>query len=378
MKATLRTTSEYVSRSRLIVFFVLCMVVSARCQEYSVNGEMEISIRSGAGDVGQNTTFAFSVAVKVKNYKIRVWLPGRENDYQEYACDGTNMYILHHFTTSKSLPGFSLTNTPLMYPASVEERSVPRNDGWGAQFIWFAYASQDYVCQLTNDYNVMLPIWSPEDPQLRKQPFDMPVFFSCLQPPSKLPATASFVNDGYYRSYDPALKRFDIIKLKPPFDKGFTNAYYNTLTVTNANSYTIPGGWSFVVFSTPFDNELPFERQMIRGHTTGISNSAQGASALPEFAGIAAVADYRVHGSVTYHGTNVSYAYAPVPITNGQWIAPTQLELLRKKIESRVESQIRSREVQQPRKVGGQIIQRKIILEVPPAGWTGAGEVYVG
>jgi hypothetical protein len=184
--------------------------------EYSVNGQMEISIRSGAGDVGQNTEFAFSVGVKAKNYKIRIWMLGKEKDCQEYAWDGTNMYILHHFTTSKSIPGFSFTNTPLMYPASIEERSVPPNDGWGAQFIWFAYASQDYVLQLTNDYNVMLPIWSPEDPQLRKQPFDMPVFFSYLKQPSKLLATASFVNDGYYRSYNPAMKRLDIIKLDIP------------------------------------------------------------------------------------------------------------------------------------------------------------------
>jgi hypothetical protein len=331
------------------------------CQEYSVNGQMGITIYSGGGDTGENTKYAFSVEVKADNYKIQIWIPGKETNYSEYAFNGSNMYVLHHLMTFKSLPGFSFTNNPLMFPASVEDRNIPPNDGWGAQYVWFAYASQSYFSQFTNRNNVMLPIWSPEDPRLRKQPFDMPIFYSLFPQTMGLPNDVTFINDGYYRSYNPATKSLDVIQLTPPFDKGFTNAYYRVLAATNIGNCQVPLDYVFVVCSTPFGKELPFERFTIEGRATSISNSAPHASTLPAFAGIASVADYRVHGTVTYQGTNVSYAYAPTPITNGQWIAPTQLELLRKKIESRVEAQTRFRD-EQSHRASGQMQRRRIII----------------
>ena len=322
----------------------------ANSQEYFAKGQIEIVTKLGPTDGGKTNSMGFYVEALGNNYKVRMEEAGRKDRYYEYAFQDPLMYILHHIAGTRGSPETSgrLTNEPTMFPARIEERETPPNDGTRAQFVWFALASRGFFANLTNEY--MLPLWAPEDPKTHRQPFSMMVFRELLPEPPQLPAKVSFINDGFYRSYNPVTKVVDVKPLNAPFDKGYTNAIYQVIALTNTAKNTLPAEFVFAVYSSPLNlGEIPFERVMVRGVVAEAGDSAPEGARISYFDGRATVVDYRINGSVRRAGLVSEYKYAAYPVTNGAWLTSNQLANVRKGMAKTEELRLESRLRQSPR-----------------------------
>jgi hypothetical protein len=302
---------------------------------YSAEGHLEVRAKLAPSQPPTATRFGFSVDVADDRYRIKTWRLADETNYHEYTFSEGTMYIFHHLARTEPLPGGPVTNfNGVRYASTIEPREIPPNDGSRAQFVWFAYASSAFLRTFTN--NAMVPIWSPEDPAIRKQPFDMIVFIDKLPRPPQLPAFASFINDGFYRSYNPATKSVDVIALSAPYDRGYTNAFYKAIDETNVLGVLLPTHFVFVVYSTPIGTtDLPFERLVVEGELARVREPTNDIASPPSFLGVADVTDFRVRGALSAGSVTGQYAYAAYPITNAKWLDAAQLSGIRKKLESR-------------------------------------------
>ncbi len=312
-------------------------------QEYSVHGRLEVLVKSGAKDPGETNLFGFYVEVLGVRYKIRIWPSAEEAAYHEYSfIDGT-MFTLHHLQRSQSLnSNGSIEKTSRnssLYPAIVEYRELPPNDGSRAQFVWFAYASGRFFQNVSN--SLMLPIWEPEDPTIRRQPFEIQTFCELSPLSPRLPSVVTFRNDGFYKSYNPVTKSLDVIPLAPPFDAGFTKALYRVTAFTNTPRNEIPVSFVFTVYATPIGpGQQLFERIVVYGLVTAASDGAPERASTPGFDGAASVGDFRVHGSVRAYGTDIVYQLGRYSITNGRWMGTDQVDRLRRDAESKLTMQL--------------------------------------
>jgi len=334
---------------------------SAYGQVYSARGRIQVTTKLAANDAGKKETLGFYVEVVGQKYKIRMEESNRPDWYYEYAFDKHEMRTLHHV---KRTPRDSSTNASPVFPARIEEREIPANDGTRAQFIWLAMASSRFFAGRTNEQ--MLPIWSPEDPQIRRQPFSMLTFVETIRESPALPAKVSFINDGFYRSYNPVKKALDVEPLSPPYDKGYTNAIYQVLAVTNTSTQTLPAHFVFAVYSSPIGaGEVPFERVLIRGVTSQVSDAAPEKAEIAGFDGLASVADYRIHGAVRRSGRVSEYKYAAYPVTNANWLNSTQLQATRSRVERRLEQKL-AKAGNGNRKV---VLTAVFVLSLVPLAW---------
>jgi hypothetical protein len=249
---------------------LLCAKERLLGEGYSVDGQLEVVVNN-LNEAGTTNRHAFRVEVINGRYKIKVSSWGDNTNYNEYSYEDGTMFILHHLTRSKRLDSGpnnsrSLMEPKSLYPAKVVDRQCPPNDGSRAQFIWFAYASSEFFKNVTND--MTLPIWDPEDPKTGRQPFEMQTKFELSRAAPGLPASVTFINDGFYKSYNPATKSVDVIPLNPPYDKGFTKAVYRVTAMTNTPHSEVPSSFVFTVYLTPIGRVDIFERIVVRGTTT--------------------------------------------------------------------------------------------------------------
>ncbi|MCW5555311.1 MAG: HlyD family secretion protein [Verrucomicrobiae bacterium] len=341
--------------------------LTARGDEYSAKGHIRVETRVAATGPGKTNGWNFYVEAIGDNYKVRIEDLKSADDYYEYACENGVMHIVHHVLPVKSPD--TPAAMPLMFPARIEEREIPPNDGTRAQFVWFALAAHGFFRTLSEE--VMLPIWSPEDPKTRRQPFPMAVFAELLSAPPHLPARVSFVNDGFYRSYNPVTEEMDVRKLAPPYDSGFTNAIYQVLSLTNTAKHTLPARFVFAVYSSPIRaGDVPFERVLVRGWVDEVADHAREKAQIARFTGEASVVDYRIRGTVQSLGQTSEYQYGAYPVTNAHWLNPDQRARLRGRIEHGIELRHRSTQHANRRLL---IIALLGLLSIPLAwgGWRG-------
>jgi len=293
-------------------------------QEYFARGEIQTVLKNGPTDTGKREVLGFYVEVVVGNYKIRMDELRMAGAYYEYAYENQVMHIIHHTTTSSNLGSTRAAKTTNLFPARVEMREIPPNDGTFAQYVWLALASSHYF---TGQTNVMMPpIWHPEDPATRKQPFDMLFQHEKMTLSPGLPKQIMYFNDGYYRAYNPASKASDVIKLPSPYDKGYTNAVYQTLSFTNLGEITLPEVFVFCAYSTPLNQgQVPFERLLVKGVVKEVGVRILERAKLGKFEGVASVADYRLVMSGEPKKEIDGQKYVPYQITNGMWPDASQL-----------------------------------------------------
>lgn len=313
---------------------LVCLGIAVQGSEYSAKGRIQVETRLATTDPAKTNYWDFYVEVIGDNYKVRIEDVKSRDRYYEYAFENDVMHILHHVVPERS-PN-TAADVQLMFPARIEEREIPPNDGTRAQFVWFALAAHGYLRNLTED--VMLPIWSPEDPKTRRQPFPIAVFPELLPEPPQLPARVSFVNDGFYRSYNPVTKELDVRKLAAPYDSGYTNAIYQVLSLTNTAKHTLPARFVFAVYSSPIrPGDVPFERVMVRGSVDEVTDDAPEKAQIARFDGQASVVDYRVRGSFQSVGQTSEYKFGAYPVTNAAWLNSNQLARVRSRIEKGID-----------------------------------------
>lgn len=276
---------------------LLFWTLPGAAQSYIVKGHLTCMSKLSAGDTGRLSAKDFTVDVSGGRYRIRSWKPGETLEYTEYVCIDGIMYTLYHLRPKAVFDGKvsrpPTDKDPVRYPAAVAERAIPQNDGSQGPIIWLGYASGAYFSALTN--NMMPPVWGVEDPTMQRQPFDMAISFKTLSGAPHLPKAIAFLNDGFYRSYNPVGKSLDVVRLAAPYDNGFTNAIFQTNDPTNRGGMEIPTGFVFVQYTDPISpGRKPFERVRIQVVADQISDLSSAIEA-PNFQGIADVADYRTH-----------------------------------------------------------------------------------
>ena len=254
--------------SHLVLYALIgscaCMPCWGQEEQITAKGQIAVSTRVGPNELARTNQLGFEVTIGNSAFRIRCEVPEAVTNYAEYVFDGTNMHILYHLEKTRR-PGSDTPELTHTFPAWIEQRQIPPNDGWRAQYIWLAYASHGLLPGITN--SMLRPLWYPDDPALRSPPFEMPVYITLLtNEVFRLPQSVEFLNDGTYRSYNPATRKTDILALRFPYRSGFTNAIYRVLECTNFYGAVLPVRWVFTAYSTPLGKgESPFERIVIEG-----------------------------------------------------------------------------------------------------------------
>lgn len=282
----------------LAFFTCSCLLRAEDLAGYAVTGRLDVKIKRMTSDPGKDTSFQFTAEVQRPSYKIRAWTAGQDKVYWEYYFDGQKLHSLYHVTnstSSDSSPGGSFAAQRTLYPLIIDEREIPPDDGTRAQFIWFALASGRYFEAMTNSF--MPPIWNVEDPSIRRQPFDMRVSVERSDEKPRLPSFVAFINDGFYREFNLGAGKTKVIALQPPFDKGYTNAFYQTLEYTNIRPFVVPKKFIFVAYSQPLGTGVrPFDRWTINGIVETASSTTNHQLSLSALDGATSETDYTIKG----------------------------------------------------------------------------------
>jgi len=293
-------------------------------QEYFAQGQIEIVTKVLPAGGGKSNSFGFYVESLGNAYKVRIEEMEAKGRYHEYAYRDGVMKWVHHVRVNLDAGARAAP----VFPTRIDAREIPPDDGYRAQFVWFALASHRYFAGLTNEY--MPPIWSPEDPKTRRQPFSMFIVPDLSDKPPRLPVRVDFINDGFYRTYNPVTKVNEVMPLAAPYNTGYTNATYEVFAWTNTPRNTLPQQFTFTVYSSPLSpGKVPFERVRIRGRLAEAGDNAPEKAGINPFAGEANVVDYRVGSETNRLGQN----YLAYSVTNGAWLDSNQLASVRTKVE---------------------------------------------
>jgi hypothetical protein len=151
--------------------------------------------------------------------------------YWESGYDGSSLFCFETFDPKSQLP----KDGPVVHSGAIKPGQMPppaHLDDTCA--IWFAYASQGFLADQTNQ--LLRPIWEMEYPGLWETGIQLPARWTLNPQAHGLPALAVFFNDGKGRTWQDKHVVFDAPK---PFDSGFTNAIYDTV-FTNLGTISLP------------------------------------------------------------------------------------------------------------------------------------------
>jgi hypothetical protein len=184
----------------------------------------------------------------------QIFGPGESNrtNYFEVTVNGNKMLTLSSNVTSKVCMQLALDEGTIYtfnsYPSgsrtgSVKNGEIPETTGL-ANVLWLAYASSSYFQQVKT--NRLRPIWMLDDPQLVEEKFTMQADWSTSTQQPFLPKRITYFNDGFYRHFTNGQRGTN--SAPAPFDKGYTNALYETFSVTNQSGLEIPAEFKLTRF----------------------------------------------------------------------------------------------------------------------------------
>lgn len=186
-------------------------------------------------------------------------------------------------------------------------RTVPVLDGWveygdvpaerpsGVSYLWLAFASGKYFEKVTN--NFIKPIWVLDDPQLLKEGFTVKSDFTLAAQRPYLPTHIVYWNDGNYRvGPTSANSKRMVYAAPPPFNVGYTNAIYESLSSTNFEGWEIPIEFKFTRYFISGD-KLAIRTEAI-GKVESLLPSPKIQKLRPSFIGEAFIHDFRFSRSI--------------------------------------------------------------------------------
>ncbi len=339
--------------------------------EFSVRGKLEIWVSAASiAEQPQAAAYDYYAETKGSRYKIRLSEVLQPENYFEYVYSGKDLYVLHHKRPAQIMAGGVIRQTRDIdfapYYASISTRDIPPLEPSRPQFVWFAYFSSDYFRGITN--NRALPIWSPEDPSTGRQPFDMQVVFQLCASSPGLPLEVDFMNDGFYRAYNTRVQKPEIIPLSPPYDQGFTNAFYRVPGTTNCGELVLPASFVFQVYSSPISpSSTPAPRLIVRGTTLSVSRIAREGAEPPDLAGVASVTDWRSPSARLEGGNRVEVPYLSYLGTNGVWLNAEQIKAAQSNNELKVEKLIAAEKWRAPLPSGRvKVLRWMLLLTIVP------------
>lgn len=126
--------------------------------------------------------------------------------------------------------------------ASIDAFDVPADEVSGINYLWLAYASSCYFKTQTND--LLKPIWTLDDSELKKQHFKVKANWSLNENMPFLPRNVRYYSDGKRRYRTGGIASTNLAP--PPYDHGFTNFTYEELSSTNAAGIEVPTEFRFI------------------------------------------------------------------------------------------------------------------------------------
>ena len=273
-------------RTSLLVWLCLPWILSGtglqiHAQSFEVRGTIHYEAYLN-GTVDVSTTRDFSVLVDGCRWRIRTSVVG-DCSYKEKSFQNGSLYNLTMFCAT---PSGRATNT---YVGSIEADEIPSDDGSQINYLWLAYAS---FCYLDTEAGPALrPVCCLDDLSLRAERFKMPSILSRSSSAPNLAIWIAYLNDGYYRT------RNDqgpiVFQVPAPFDKGFTNAIYSALLLTNIGTLQLPLQFEFTRFAVNHGPNTIYARTHIAGKASVTSVVTPPKDLSPEFGGRLNVMDNR-------------------------------------------------------------------------------------
>ncbi|HUD48239.1 MAG TPA: hypothetical protein VMR33_15510 [Candidatus Baltobacteraceae bacterium] len=192
--------------------------------------------------------------------------------------------------------------------ASIDAFRAPMDDvASQVNYLWFAFVSSSYFRQQTN--NLLEPIWTLDDYQLREQHFKVLAGWSLNEVAPFLPKRVTYYSDGNLRG---RVNGTSYVGLAPsPYDHGFTNFIYEELSATNSGGLEIPKEFRFTRYGFVRDSLTPIV--IVSGRVDQFTPNASATVFTPPYTGGIEIADKR------FALSNPPVDMVLFPASNGNW-----------------------------------------------------------
>jgi len=269
----MRTLVRAAKQLSALLVVTLLSALSMRAQQFSLSGVIERQVHWPSKDWGHTNHFEMSV----DSCRMLVLSSNLSSKISVQTSFGSNtMHQMVSFFGEKA----TVTNSGKIYPGPMYE-----TDGSLTEYLWLAYASK---CYFERASHYLEPIWLLNDEELRKEHFTLKADWALLPGEGGLPSKVSWFSDGFVRQNMNGKR--SVWPEPLPFDKGYTNAFYEVLATTNYNGTVIPTEFKFTRFE-PRDGKLvPW---LIISGRISVVRKLQSTKFLPTFTGPASIRDFR-------------------------------------------------------------------------------------
>jgi hypothetical protein len=252
------------------MIIVLLGICGLHAQEFSCSGTLVFQI-FGPGELTATNYFEVTVS---GNKMLTLTSNVNSHACMQVALDDGVLYTLNSFPNGRA--------------GTVKVGDFPDPNVNCADVFWLAYASSSYFQQVKT--NQLRPIWMLDDPQLVKEGFTVKAEWSKSAQPPFLPKRVNYFNDGFYRHFTNGQRGTN--SAPAPFDKGYTNAIYETFSVTNQSGLEIPSEFKFTRFYIWNKEELR-PREITTARVTEFKTKISETNFRPRFSGSVDVVDLR-------------------------------------------------------------------------------------
>ena len=294
--------------------FATSVMNAAFAAEFEVQGEAIYDLYDGRNLLTSSRTNTFQVSVRGAEWDIIVYFGGSSNRL-ESAKDKRGMIrtIFCQYNGEATNRGRRWSNS-----ATIREREVPIFDSPFLGALWLAYCSPPYLMASTN--GMIETIWTQDNPNLRQQGFRQAAKWVLNEAPPYLPVELFYLSDGTYHGYDRLAKKPTELKVRPPYDSGYTNATYFAHSFTNlSDDCVIPMEIYFRTSRTPLGSrttpDLP--RDTLIGNVRSVSSRSSMKTFVPKYEGEVSIFDFTTVAELpkgTLPDGNVRYKQK-----NGAW-----------------------------------------------------------
>lgn len=289
----------------LILAAIHILAGSNACADWEVEGTLTYSPHLPAPRQTEKKEFTFRLISDGCRSLIRTTRLD-SGDYVEALIERNVIHTLYYFTKTNLQSG----GKPVQI-AEITRREIPRDDASNIGYLWLAYGSACYFDSRTN--NRLAPLWIQDDPTLERQGFTMEAVWS-RETAERLPRRVAYLNDGMKRTQRGGASVVE--PWRPPYDRGFKHALYETLSGTNLHGVFVPTEFTFTRNGLRPDGDGGLELKVVTRtevKAATVSESTGLALTPPRYAGIVGIVDYR------YARSNPPVSQIWHSATNGVW-----------------------------------------------------------
>lgn len=290
---------KFLFKCWLLFGLISCSGLSGLAVEFEVEGTATYDLFSGKY-LDISTTNHFIVSVRGAEWGITTWTLGNTN---RIFCYKDTNYLRTVVTTF-----FGGTNSSKAWlgTAFVEHLDRPSTENQFLQTLWLTYCSATYLQSITD--GKIEPIWRLDNPLLHKQGFTLPAKWTLNELPPHLPSELCYLSDGLYHGYNYDEKKPKEIKLRVPYDTGYTCAVFRAASTTNLIGISIPTEFYFETSQTPLGGRTP---DMPRDEMFGVVESVKAHTDverfLPPYQGEITIHDATEKGKLPPNSVNSNY-----------------------------------------------------------------------